>query len=158
MRTIDATDKRILNLLQENAKYTIKEIASQLGMSTTPVYERIKRLEDQAYITSYTAIIDKKKLGYKLVAFCNVQLKEHAQEYLIRFESEAWKLEEVVECYHIAGMYDYLLKIVISDMEAYQNFIVNKLAKLQNIGNVQSAFVMSEIKNSTVLVLEAPND
>lgn len=157
MRPIDATDRRILNLLQENAKYTNKEVAAQLGMSITPVYERIKRLEEQGYITDYRAIVSKKLLGYHLVAYCNVQLKEHAQDYLTQFETQVLQLKEVIECYHIAGMYDYLLKVVLFDMEAYQQFIVNKLARLPNIGNVQSAFVMSEIKSSTALSLDEPN-
>lgn len=146
MKPIDATDLRILALLQENAKYTNKEVAARLGMSTTPVYERIRRLEEQGYIRGYAALLDKEKMGYNLVAYCNVQLKEHAQAFLQKFEDEVLHLNEVVECYHIAGMFDYLLKVVATDMKAYQDFIVNKLAALDNIGNVQSSFVMTQVK------------
>lgn len=153
-KPLDATDKRILSLLQENAHYTNKEIASRLGMSTTPVYERIRRMEEQGYIQRYTALVDSKKLGFTLVAYCNVQLKEHAKAYLRKFESEVHSLNEVIECYHIAGMFDYLLKVVVKDMAAYQHFIVNKLAALDNIGNVQSSFVMTQVKLAVGLPLE----
>jgi Lrp/AsnC family leucine-responsive transcriptional regulator len=156
MKPIDATDLRILNLLQEDAKFTNKEISTKLGLSITPVYERIKKLEERGYITAYRAIVDKYKLGYQLTAFCNVRLKEHTTVYLRQFENQVQELPEVMECYHIAGMYDYLLKVVIFDMRDYQHFISDKLASLPNIGHVQSAFVMSEIKHSTVLALGGP--
>lgn len=154
MKPLDATDKRILALLQENAHFTNKEIAARLSITTTPVYERIKRMEEQGYIQRYTALVDGKKLGFTLVAYCNVQLKEHAQDYLRQFESEVHSLAEVIECYHIAGMFDYLLKVIVKDMAAYQNFIVNKLAALDNIGNVQSSFVMTQVKMAVGLPLE----
>ena len=149
MKTLDAIDQRILQLIQEDAKYTNKEIASRLGMSTTPVFERIKKLDEQGYIKKYVGLLDRKKLGYQVLSFCNISLKEHAQPFLKKFEEEILTLQEVQECYHIAGMYDYLLKVVAKDMAAYQHFIANKLAALENIGNVQSAFVMMEIKSST---------
>ena len=154
MRTPDAIDRRILQLLQSDAKLTNKEIAVRLGMTTTPVYERIKRLEAEGYIRRYVALLDRERLGYHLVAYCNVQLKEHAKRYLDRFEKEVRQLEEVVECYHIAGQFDYLLKVVATDISAYHRFIVDKLAALENIGNVQSMFVMREIGHSTALPVE----
>ncbi len=149
MKILDPIDLRILDLLQEDAKLTNKEIAAQLGMSTTPVYERIKKLEEKGYISQYVALVDRKKLGFPLVAFCNVSLKEHSNKYLKIFEREVLSLNEVIECYHIAGAFDYLLKVLAQDMGTYQDFIVNKLAKLENIGNVQSSFVMTEVKYST---------
>ena len=152
MKTLDTIDHHILDLLQQNAKYTNKEIASRLGMTTTPVYERIKKLEEGGYIRKYVALVDREKLDYALVAYCNVSLKEHAQNYLNQFEQQVLALAEVQECYHIAGAFDYLLKVVIRDIPAYQDFIVNKLAALDNIGNVQSSFVMTEVKFSTAVV------
>jgi Lrp/AsnC family leucine-responsive transcriptional regulator len=151
MRNLDATDWRILRLLQENAKYTNKEIAARLGMTTTPVYERIKRLEEDGYVSRYVALLNREQLGLHMLAFCNVSLKEHSQPFLKQFESEVRSLQEVVACYHLAGIYDYLLKVIIKDMAAYQDFIVNKLASLDNIGKVQSSFVMTPIKESTQL-------
>lgn len=154
MRAIDPTDMRILNLLQEDAHLTNKEIAAQLGLSTTPVFERIKRLEEDGIISQYVALVNRQKLDYALLAFCNVSLKEHSRNFLKQFENEVRSLKEVIECYHVAGMFDYLLKVVVKDMDAYQDFIVNKLAALDNIGNVQSSFVMTEIKYSTRLWVE----
>lgn len=154
MKELDMTDRRILNILQENAKLANKEIAARLNMTTTPVYERIKKLEEGGYIKKYVALVDKEKLGFSLVAFCDVSLKEHSRAYLMKFENEVGSLVEVIKCYHIAGMYDYLLKVVVKDMAAYQDFIVNKLAALDNIGNVQSSFVMKEIKYTTSLLIE----
>ena len=144
--TLDATDLRILRLLQLNSKLTNKEIAEQVSLSITPVYERIKRLEDNGFIRFYRAELDRHLLGFEMIAFCNVSLKEHNKNYLDEFEKSVEKLPEVVECYHIAGMFDYLLKVVITDMPAYHRFIIDKLATLDNIGNVQSMFVMKEIK------------
>jgi Lrp/AsnC family transcriptional regulator, leucine-responsive regulatory protein len=151
MKQLDRIDHRILEILQQDAKSTIKEIAGQLGMTTTPVYERIKRMEEDGYIQHYVALLDRKLLGYDTVAFCTLSLKEHAQPYLKKFEEDVKTLDEVVECYHIAGMYDYLLKVIVKDMEDYQRFIIDKLAALENIGNVQSSFIMQEIKHSTAL-------
>ena len=144
---IDAIDKRIVRLLQEDGKMKIKEIANELKMTNTPIFDRIKRLEKEGYITGYSAIVDKEKLGYKLVAFCTVTLERHHKEYLNQFVREVKELPEVIECYHIAGMFDYLLKIYVKDMVDYQDFIAQKLASLANIGRVQGSFIMTEIKN-----------
>jgi Lrp/AsnC family leucine-responsive transcriptional regulator len=148
MITIDPTDKRILQLLQENADYTNKEIAAKLGMSTTPIFERIKKLKVNGVIKRVIAIVDKKALGKTLTAYCNVSLKVHAKDFLEKFEQDVAELKEVQECYHIAGQYDYMLKVNTKDIDTYQRFITQKLAGLKNIGNVQSSFVMKEIKHT----------
>ena len=132
---LDKTDVQILQLLQSDALLTNKELADKLGKTITPIYERIRRLENEGYILRYCAIVDKNKIGRSLVAFTNVQLKQHAQSILLGFEK--------------TGVYDYLLKIVVANMAAYQDFIVNKLAKLTDIGTVQSSFVMTEVKHET---------
>ena len=151
MIPIDATDKRILQLLQENADYTNKEVAAKLKLSITPIFERIRKLKRNGIIKKIIAIVDKKALGKTLTVYCNVSLKEHAKAYLEKFEEEITLLSEVQECYHLAGHYDYMLKINIKDIENYQLFITQKLAALENIGNVKSAFVMKEIKHSYVI-------
>ena len=148
---IDATDSKILTLLQQDGKMTTKEVSAKLGLTITPVHERIKKLERNGYINHYTAIVDRKKVGLNLLVFCSVSLKNHQRAYIGKFESDIRHLSEVVECYHIGGMFDYLLKVVIHDMDEYQSFISTKLADLDNIGNVQSSFVMSEIKCSSQL-------
>jgi len=150
---IDSTDKSILALLQNDGKITYKEVASQLNLTTTPVYERIKRLEREGYIKSYKAILDRKKIGLNLLAFCNISLKEHQATYLVQFEKDIKDFNEVIACYHIAGMYDYLIKISVEDMDVYQHFIANKLANIKNIARVQSSFVMTEVKSAIDLPL-----
>ena len=150
---IDSTDKSILALLQNDGKITYKEVASQLNLTTTPVYERIKRLEREGYIKSYKAILDRKKIGLNLLAFCNISLKEHQATYLVQFEKDIKDFNEVIACYHIAGMYDYLIKISVEDMDVYQYFIANKLANIKNIARVQSSFVMTEVKSAVDLPL-----
>ncbi len=146
---LDDIDRRILTLLQQDAKLTNKEIADKVGKTSTPVYERIKRLEQQGYIRQYAAILDRRKIGKAMIAFTAVQLKQHEYEMLQSFEKEVVTLDEVMECYHMTGADDYLLKIAVSDMDAYQEFIVHKLAKLPNIATVRSSFVMTEIKYNT---------
>jgi len=150
---LDAIDKRIIQLLQQDAKMKMKEIAEALHMTTTPIFERIKRLEQQEFIKGYTAVVDKKKVGFGLMAFCSVSLEKHHEDNIEKFVAEINALPEVLECYHIAGMFDYLLKIIVKDMNDYQHFLTRKLAKVKNIGKVQSSFVMTEIKQEQVYKL-----
>lgn len=154
--SLSSDDIRILQLLQHDARLTNKEIADKLGKSVTPVYERIKKLEEEGYIRGYVAILDKKMIRMSLIAYAHVQLKEHSQTMLQSFEKEAIKFYEVMECYHMTGQFDYLLKVVIQDMDAYHEFMMNKLATLPNIGVVQTFFVMSEAKQETAYPLQLP--
>lgn len=145
---MDRTDREILKALQANAKLTNKELAAQLGLTITPVYERIKKLEKEGYISHYAAIVNPQMIDLGLQVFCSVSLKDHQREFIEQFERDVVALEEVVECYHIGGRFDYLLKVIVKDMDTYRMFVSKKLAELDNIGNVQSSFVMSEIKHS----------
>tara|TARA_B100001287_G_C22628654_1_gene503916 strand:+ start:864 stop:1322 length:459 start_codon:yes stop_codon:yes gene_type:complete len=145
---IDQVDRKILAELQKDSKQTIKELAKKISLTPTPVYERIKKLEDSGYINGYKAQIDRFRVGLNLMVFCNISLKEHQAKYLAQFEKNIQPLDEVLACYHLGGMYDYLLKICVSDINSYQQFIANKLANIANIANVQSSFVMKEIKSS----------
>lgn len=143
---IDEIDSKILELIKRNSKLGTKEIASQVGLTVTPTYERIKRLEKRGIIKSYIAIIDKKKQGFALSVLCNVQLKSHAAEFLDEFEEKIIHLEEVTDCFHIAGNFDYLLKVTIKDMDSYAVFVKEKLAVIPHIATVQSSFVMRTLK------------
>ena len=145
---LDAVDKKILDLLQDNAKLTIKEIGARLHLTPTPVYERIRRMEKQGIISRYVALLNRARTGNNLMAFCAVSLDTHKAEYISTFEKEAVKLAEVQECYHVAGQNDYLLKVTVTSMEEYQSFLAKKLASLQHIGKVVSSLVMSEIKHT----------
>lgn len=146
---MDEIDRSILLFLQSDGKITIKEMAEKLNLTTTPVFERVKKLETEGYIKSYQAILDHKKIGLQLTAFCNITLNLHQTDYLKKFEKDIHQFPEVTECYHIAGMFDYLVKIYAYDMEHYQDFLSNKLASISNISKVQSSFVLTEVKNSS---------
>lgn len=143
---LDEIDRKILTLLSSNAKMGNKEIAAEIGLTVTPTFERIKRLERQGVIKGYSVQLDKKKIGKGLHVICQVSLKAHNLDLLVGFEDEVVHLNEVSACYHIAGNYDYLLSIEVKDMDEYQKFLKEKLASIPNIANVQSSFVMSNLK------------
>lgn len=144
--TLDENDLKILQLLQEDAKLTTQELADRLNLTKTPVFERIKKLEREGLISGYAARIDREKLGLGLMVFCNVTLDAHQVKFLEKFEKDVQGLSEVVACYHTGGTYDYLLQVIVPDMNSYYEFVTGKLARLDNIHNVQSAFVLKEIK------------
>ncbi|MBN8695559.1 MAG: Lrp/AsnC family transcriptional regulator [Bacteroidetes bacterium] len=154
MEKLDKLDKQILKLLQKDCTLNTKEIADKVGLSITPTYERIKRMERKGVIEHYVALLNKTKIGKGLVVYCNVSLQLHSKPLLKRFEQTVVKFDEVMECYHTAGTFDYLLKIVATDMNNYQDFITNKLAALENISHVQSSFVMTEVKHKTEIRLD----
>lgn len=148
---IDITDKALLKLLQQDSKQTNKELSSKLNLSVTAVYERIKKLERSGVIKKYVTLIDAQKVDLGLMVFCQIQLIQHAKEYLTKFEKEVTKLEEVLECFHVSGEYDYLLKVMVKDMEHFRNFMVTKLTTIQHIGSTQSSFVINEVKDSNII-------
>lgn len=153
MDTLDKTDRRILEVLQENARLNTKEIAHRIGLSVTPTYERLKKIEKMGVIRNYVTLLHPEKIGKTLVVFCNVSLQLHSQPLLKKFESAISQMEEVMECYHVAGTFDYMLKVVVDDMRRYQHFLTNKLAAIENIAQVHSSFVMTEIKHTTAFGL-----
>ncbi len=143
---MDEIDEAILEILVENSKIGTKEVALQVGLTVTPTYERIKRLEKQGVIQGYTTRLNKKIIGKGLQVFCQVSLKEHNIDLLKSFEKEVVGLGQVSACYHIAGDHDYALLIEVADMTEYESFLKQSLATLPSIANVQSSFVMSAIK------------
>lgn len=151
---MDQTDKLLLELLQKDSNLTHKQLAGLLNLSVTPVYERIKRLERSGFIHKYVALVDPEKIDKTLIAFTSISLKEHSTSYLKKFEEDIQQVREVIECYHIAGQFDYLLKIVIRDMKEYQKVVMDQLASMDNIVNVQSSFVLTEVKRSTELPID----
>ncbi|WP_298365864.1 Lrp/AsnC family transcriptional regulator [uncultured Lutibacter sp.] len=153
MIALDETDKKILTLLQQNSKANIKEIALKIGLTQTPTYERIKRLEKANVIKKYIAVLNKEKVGLHIEVFCQVTLMVHSKELISRFERAINGMQEVVECFHVAGNYDYLLKVIVKDMNSYQFFLKNKLSVLDSVTNVQSTFVMSATKDNSILNL-----
>ena len=150
MVKLDSTDIRILELLQKDAKMNIKEIASDLDMTKTPIYERIKRLERKGTIDKYVAIVNRKELPSYMIVFCSVMLDSQKLEEIERFKKEVLHIPEVLECYLMGGTNDFLLKVVVKDLEAYHQFSSGKLAALPNVGQIKSEFVLHEVKHSTV--------
>lgn len=151
--TLDATDKKLLLLLQEDSTQTTKALSLKLSLSVTAVYERIKKLEREGVIYKYVALVDRKKVNRGFVVFCHLKLVQHTKEYLTKFEKEVTRLDEVLECYHVSGDYDYILKIYVADMEAYREFMVTKLTTLHHIGSTHSTFMIGEVKNTNVITL-----
>ena len=150
---LDYTDKKLLELLQKDAKQTNKQLAIQLNLSTTAIYERIKRLERENIITKYVGLLNCKAIDKSFIVLCQIKLIQHSKEYLTQFESEILELDEVLECLHISGDYDYIIKVYLKDMDAYREFMVTKLTTLKHIGSTHSTFVISEIKNTSAIKL-----
>lgn len=146
---MDKIDAKILNILQKDCTVPVKEVAQLVGLSYTPTYERIKYLEEMGIIKKRTVILDPKKVGIKLFAYCNIILKEQSKEKLENFEQDAAKIPEIQEIISLSGVYDYVLKVATTDIEAYNNFVVNKLSNIPNIGQYHSNIVMNIIKDET---------
>lgn len=153
MIVLDIVDKKILVLLQQNSKANIKEIGLKIGLTQTPTYERIKRLEKSGIIQKYVAVLNKEKVGYNVEVFCQVSLLVHSKKLITKFEKAVNKIDEVIECFHVAGNYDYLLKVLVKDMKSYQFFLKNKLSVLDSVSKVQSTFVMTSTKEKAILQL-----
>jgi DNA-binding Lrp family transcriptional regulator len=150
--SLDEKDISILALLQQNARMTVKEIADKVHLSTTPVHERIKRLEASGVIKQYATLVDHTKVKKGLIAICYVSLKEHNKTAGTKFIKAINAMKEVIECYNISGEFDFMLKVVSEDMNAYHDFHVNKLSQVENMGHVQSVFVIGIIKQTHQLV------
>lgn len=151
MLKVDAIDQKLLMLLQENSNQTVKQLAAQLNLTPTPVHERMKRLERNGIIERYRAEVNAAALGKTLMVISHVSLQEHSKTLLLAFERKIRDLPEVIECYHVSGEHDYLLKVMIADMKGYREFLTEKLAKIKNIGNVHSSFVVEAVKKDRVI-------
>lgn len=144
---LDKVDLQILRTLQENARLTTKELAAQVSLSSTPVFERLKRLEREGYIKKYIAVLDADKLNQGFVVFCNVKLRRMNKDIAMEFTRIIQNIPEVTECYNISGSYDYLLKIHAPNMKYYLEFIINVLGTIDSLGSLESMFVMDEVKH-----------
>lgn len=144
---LDQVDLNILRTLQENARLTTKELAARVNLSTTPVFERLKRLDSAGYIQKYIAVLDEDKLGQGFVVFCNVKLQRMSRDLVADFIRIIDTIPEVTECYNISGGFDYLLKINARNMKHYQEFLLNVLGQIDSIGSIESTFVMDKIKH-----------
>lgn len=150
--TLDKTDLAILKLLQQNARVTIKEISDKVHLSTTPVHERIRRMEENGVIKQYATLVNAAKIGKGLMVICYVSLRQHSKTAGDKFIKSILEMNEVMECLTISGEFDFMLKVVAENMDAYYNFHVNKLSSIENMGNIQSVFVMGVVKHTHQLV------
>jgi len=144
--TLDDTDIEILRILQRNANLTVKELADMVHLSTSPVFERQKRLEREGYIKRYVALLDAEKLGQNVIVFCNIRLKKHTRQHMQEFMEAVQKIRNISECYNTSGDYDFMIKVYAKDMKDYQNFVMNTLGTLDCLGSLHSIFVLDETK------------
>ena len=147
MDTLDTVDIQILRTLQENARLTTKELAARVHLSTTPVFERLKRLESNGYIKKYIAVLDDEKLNQGFVVFCNVKMHRMSHDIAEQFSQMVKGIPEVTECYNVSGSFDYLLKVHAANMKYYREFVLNVLGSIEGLGSIESTFVMDTIKN-----------
>ena len=154
-KLLDETNLRILKILQENCKISNKELAERLNRSTTPVFERIKKLEKEGYIDKYTALLNERKIGLKQTIFIGISLKGHTRSYLKNFSQQINEFPEVVEAYQVSGNFDFLLKIVLEDIDAYEKFVQTKLSLISDIRKVHSYIAIKKEKYTTFLDLDS---
>jgi Lrp/AsnC family leucine-responsive transcriptional regulator len=150
---MDSTDKKILNILQENALMTAKELAEKLSITSSPIYGRIRKLQDSGIIKKYAALLDADLLGKSIIVFMNITIKDHHSDKRNEFVAQMEKLEPVMEFYHTSGSFDFLVKVRFSDIKSFRDFLVNDVASIHNISDIESQIVLEEIKYSTKIIL-----
>ncbi|WP_431164607.1 Lrp/AsnC family transcriptional regulator [Tenacibaculum halocynthiae] len=150
---MDKIDREILMHLQENAKQNTKEIATKIGLTVTPTYERIKKLEQSGFVKKYVALLDRNLIGKQIIAYCQITLFKHQKELIDSFKENISSLPEVMECHHVSGNFDFLLKVAVNDMNQFQGLINEKLSVFEGISTIQSSFVMNSFKDTTVFDL-----
>ncbi|MFC0242432.1 Lrp/AsnC family transcriptional regulator [Rhodopseudomonas telluris] len=153
MPNLDAIDRKILAALQADGRITMQELADQVGLSVSPCHRRVKLLENRGVISRYTAQVDQKALGLHVSVFISIKLTRQKEEDLTRFAKAISKWDEVLECYLMTGNRDYLLRVVATDLAAYENFLKTKLTRLDGIASIESSFALSQVKYSIALPL-----
>lgn len=148
---LDAIDRLILEKLQQNAKITNSQLAQDIGLSPAPTLERVRKLENSGLIKSYHAELDPEKIGLGVSIFLQVSLSGHKKHQIMSFVEKINNIPEVIECHHITGTGDFLLKVITKDMSSYQVLILDKLVDIEEIGNMQSMVVLSSFKDSKVM-------
>ena len=149
---LDRLDRKILSILQEDATIPVAEVAKRVGLSTTPCWRRIQKLEEDGVILRRVALLDPKSVNTKVTVFVSIVTNQHSEEWLRRFAELIREFPEVVEFYRMSGQVDYLLRVVVPDIEAYDAFYKRLIAKI-DISDVSSAFAMEQIKYTTALPL-----
>lgn len=148
----DEKDLSILRILQKDAKLSIRDIANRINLSSTPTHERIRRMEKLGIIKEYTAVLDRRKVDKGMMVICMIALNAHNKKTAGRFIEEVSRLREVVELHNISGDFDFMLKILAPNMDAFHEFFVNTLSEIEGIGQTKSIFVMNSIKESAQIL------
>ena len=145
---LDNIDITILRTLQKNSRLTTKELAAKIHLSTSPAFERQKRLEREGYIKGYMAVIDAEKVGNGILVLCNIRLKQHTEDLIQQFMDAVRNIDEITECFNTSGDYDFLIKVYAKDMKDYQQFMQHTLGRIECVGSLHSVFVIDETKNT----------
>ncbi|MEX6625912.1 Lrp/AsnC family transcriptional regulator [Tenacibaculum salmonis] len=154
MQQLDAIDLQLINELQTDAKQSIKQLSQKVNLSITPTHERIKKIESRGIIKKYVAIVDAELINRSLIVYCQITLLKHQESDFKEFEKHINSLDEVMDVSYIAGGYDFLLKVIVRDIQEYENFILKKMSQLKIISNIQSSFVIRQIKNETKITVK----
>ena len=148
---LDDLDLSILRILQENGRLSNVDLASQINLSPPATYTRLKRLEKQGYIRNYVALLDWKQMGYDMICFINISLQMHQPEEVEKFRQRISNLPEVLECHHVTGEYDYLLKVAIKNRHDLDRFVMKQLTPIPGIARIYTSLALNEIKATTAL-------
>lgn len=151
MPDIDAIDRKILSILQNDGRTTMQELADRVGLSLSPCHRRVRLMEERGIINRYAAMVDQKALGLHVSVFISIKLARQKEEDLKRFEKAISNWDEVLECYLMTGNRDYLLRVVAADLAAYETFLKTKLTRLDGIASIESSFALSQVKYSIAL-------
>ncbi|HTQ11212.1 MAG TPA: Lrp/AsnC family transcriptional regulator [Fimbriimonadaceae bacterium] len=151
MRMMDEVDIQILRLLQQDGRITNADLSKRVDLSPPSVLQRVRALEKAGFIRGYTAILDPDRLGLKIMAFAQISLSLHQDMPIERFRRSIQDIDEVLECYHVSGEYDFLLKIVVKDMRAYEALIREKISRIRGIRQINSSFVFGVPKHSAAI-------
>lgn len=152
--TLDAIDLHLLALLQKDGRATHRELARQVDLSPPGLQKRLRKLEDSGVIQGYAALLDRQALGLDLLCFVQVTLAHHEPQMIARFRDELGQIPEVLECHHLTGEFDYLMKVVVRNHQHLQTFLFEKLTPIPGVDKVRTSIVLREIKESTSLPLE----
>ena len=155
MSNLDEIDRKILDAMQRNGRLSIVQLSEQVGLSTTPCQRRLKRLEDEGYIRGYAAMVDPLKLNYQMNVFVSVKLERQAEEFLERFEDAISKMPEVMDSYLMSGGgRDYMLRVVAKDLISYERFLVDHLARVPGVANIDTSFSLKHVLSRNALPVE----
>lgn len=153
-RNLDRIDKAILELLQKDARMTALAISEKVGLSPSPCLRRIRILEEKGILKGYVALVDQQGVGLPVSVFLSIKLERQREEELERFAAAVNRWPEVVECYLMTGQRDYLLRVVVPDLSAYERFIKTKMTRLDGVASIESSFALAQIKYTNVLPIE----